>query len=385
MRINCLGGGPAGLYFAILAKRADPAHDIVVVERHHPEDSFGWGIVFSDRTLDTLLQADPPSHAEITRRFHHWSDIDIHFKGECVTAHGHGFSGISRARLIRILQARAEALGVTVRNGVDFAACPSRSDCDLVVGADGIHSTVRGLQTAAFAPTIRESSNRYLWLGSTRLFAAFTFAFRETPHGWFNLHAYRFDDRTSSCIVETPEAVWREAGLDRLSYEESIAFCERLFADVLDGEPLIGNSRRQEHPSGWQRFASISCRRWWHDRTVLIGDAAHTAHFSVGSGTRLAMEDAIELARSLAAHPADLAAALARYQAVREAVAQRVQETGFRRMEWFENVADHARLSPAEFACALLTSSGRLDHEELRRRDPELMQRMAPRTPQGDN
>jgi anthraniloyl-CoA monooxygenase len=376
LRIACLGGGPAGLYFAILAKRADPAHAIEVVERHRPEDSFGWGIVFSDRALETLRQADPPSHAEITRSFHHWTDIDIHFKGERITAHGHGFSGISRAGLIRILQARAEELGVTVRSGVEFADPASWLDRDLVVGADGVHSAVRQSHAAAFEPTIRESTNRYLWLGSTRRFAAFTFAFRETQHGWFNLHAYRFDDQTSSCIIETPETVWREAGLERMSYEESIAYAERLFADVLGGEPLIGNSRLHDHPSGWQRFASIRCRRWWHGRTVLIGDAAHTAHFSIGSGTRLAMEDAIELARSLAAHPnlANLDVALDHYQAVREAVALRAQETGFRRMEWFENVAEHARLEPAAFACALLTSSGRLDPDELRRRDPQLMQ-----------
>lgn len=372
MRIACLGGGPAGLYFAILAKRADPAHEIEVIERHRPEDSFGWGIVFSDRALETLRQADPPSHAEITRNFHHWNDIDIHFRGERITAHGHGFSGISRSRLIRILQARAESLGVTVRSGVEFDAAEPWRDRDLVVGADGIHSTVRRSLAEVFEPASRESTNRYLWLGSTRRFDAFTFAFRETPHGWFNLHAYRFDEQTSSCIVETPETVWHAAGLDRLTYEESIAFCERLFADVLAGEPLIGNSRPFDHPSGWQRFAGIRCRRWWHERTVLVGDAAHSAHFSIGSGTRLAMEDAIELARCLAAEP-QLAVALDRYQALREPVAQRARETGFRRMEWFENIAEHARLEPRAFAYALLTSSGRLGAEELRRRDPELL------------
>ena len=377
MRIACLGGGPAGLYFAILAKLAEPAHAIEVIERHRPEDSFGWGIVFSDRALETLRQADPQTHAEITRGFHHWSDIDIHFKGERITVHGHGFSGISRARLIRILQARAGELGVTVRSGVEFAdVATDRApwlEHDLVVGADGIHSAVRQSQAEIFEPAIRESTNRYLWLGSTRRFDAFTFAFRETQHGWFNLHAYRYDDLTSSCIIETPESVWREAGLEHMPYEESIAFSERLFSDVLAGEPLIGNSRQFDHPSGWQRFACIRCRRWWHGRTVLIGDAAHTAHFSIGSGTRLAMEDAIELARSLATH-ADLAVALDSYQTAREPVAQRVQETGFRRMEWFENVAEHALLEPHQFAYALLTSSGRLDPDELRRRDPQLMQ-----------
>lgn len=369
MRIACLGGGPAGLYFAILAKRADPAHDIEVVERHRPEDGFGWGIVLSDRALETLRRADPPSHAEITRDFQHWNDIDIHFKDERITAHGHGFSGISRARLIRILQARAGELGIAVRNGVEFADPTPWRDRDLVVGADGIHSAVRQSRAEVFEPALRESTNRYLWLGSTRRFDAFTFAFRETPHGWFNLHAYRFDDQASSCIIETPETVWRAAGLERMSHGESIAFAERLFADVLAGEPLI----EHDHPSGWQRFASIRCRRWWHGRTVLIGDAAHTAHFSIGSGTRLAMEDAIELASSLATHP-ELAVALEHYQAARETVAARAQETGFRRMEWFENVADHALLEPRRFAHALLASSGRLDPDELRRRDPQLMQ-----------
>lgn len=375
MRIACLGGGPAGLYFAILAKRADPTHEIEVVERHRPEDSFGWGIVFSDRALETLRQADPPSHAEITRSFRHWSDIDIHFKGSRITAHGHGFSGIARASLIRILQRRAEELGVKLGNGSEFADPSPWDDRDLVVGADGINSTVRQSRLARFEPVVRESRNRYLWLGSTHRFEAFTFAFRETAHGWFNLHGYRFDERTSSCIIETPETVWQAAGLADMSYEESIAYAERLFADVLEGEPLIGNSQRFVHPSGWQRFAGIRCRRWWDGHTVLIGDAAHAAHFSIGSGTRLAMEDAIELARCLARQgPGEgFAAALARFQAVREPLALRALETGFRRMEWFENIADHAHLAPDEFALALLTSSGRLDLEELRRRDPQLM------------
>jgi len=376
LRIACLGGGPAGLYFAILAKCADPAHEIEVVERHRPEDSFGWGIVFSDRTLETLRQADPPSHAEITGCFRHWSDIDIDFKGSRITARGHGFAGIARASLIRILQRRAEALGVRLITGSEFADPAAWDDRDLVVGADGSNSAVRRAHEERFAPVVRESSNRYLWLGSTRRFDAFTFAFRETAHGWFNLHGYRFDERTSSCIVETPEAVWRAAGLADMSYEESIAFAERLFRDVLEGEPLIGNSQRFAHPSGWQRFAGIRCRRWWDGRTVLIGDAAHTAHFSIGSGTRLAMEDAIELARCLArlGPGEDFAGALARFQAVREPLAARALETGFRRMEWFEHIADHAHLAPDEFALALLTSSGRLDLDELRRRDPQLMQ-----------
>ena len=373
MRIACLGGGPAGLYFAILAKRANPAHEIEVIERHRPEDSFGWGIVFSDRALETLRQADPPSHAAITHNFHHWSNIDIHFKGERITAHGHGFSGISRARLVHILQARAEELGVTISSGIEFNDFAPWHDHDLLVGADGIHSRVRQGQAAVFEPAIRASANRYLWLGSTRRFDAFTFAFRETAHGWFNLHAYRFDDLTSSCIIETPESVWRASGLERMSYEESIAFAERLFADVLAGEPLIGNSRQFDHPSGWQRFASIRCRRWWHGHTVLIGDAAHTAHFSIGSGTRLAMEDAIELARSLAAH-AETGVALGHYQGAREAVTLRAYETGLRRMDWFENIASHAQLEPQQFAFALLTSSGRLDADELQRRDPRLLQ-----------
>jgi anthraniloyl-CoA monooxygenase len=372
LRIACLGGGPAGLYFAILAKRADPTHEIEVVERHRPEDSFGWGIVFSDRALDILREADPASHAEISRRLHHWNDIAIDFKGGRITAHGHGFSGIARASLIRVLQARAEALGVKISHAREFTATAPWDDRDLVVGADGVHSVVRQSHAAHFSPVARESRNRYLWLGSTRRFDAFTFAFRETAHGWFNLHGYRFDERTSSCIVEAPEAAWRAAGLADMSHEESIAFAERLFADVLEGEPLIGNSQRFGHPSGWQRFASIRCRRWWHGHTVLIGDAAHTAHFSIGSGTRLAMEDAIELARCLARHN-DLAAALARFQAIREPLALRALETGLRRMEWFENIADHGRLEPNDFAVALLASSGRLDAEELRRRDPQLM------------
>lgn len=372
MRIACLGGGPAGLYFAILAKLADPAREIEVIERHRPDDSFGWGIVFSDRALETLRAADGASHAAIVRDFRHWNDIDIHFKGERITAHGHGFSGIARARLCQILQERAAALGVSVSTGVNFDSPLGWADHDLIVGADGANSTVRAAHADIFAPEVRESSCRYLWVGTARRFDAFTFAFRETAHGWFNLHAYRYDADTSSCIVEAPEAVWRGAGLDRMSYAESMAWCARLFADVLAGEPLIGNNRRREHASGWQRFASIHCRRWWLGHTVLLGDAAHTAHFSIGSGTRLAMEDAIALARALDGG-GDVPAALARYQAERDPLVERMRDSALKRMEWFENVAEHARLAPREFAYALLTSSGRLGREQLRRRDPELV------------
>lgn len=372
MRIACLGGGPAGLYFAILAKLADPAREIEVVERHRPDDSFGWGIVFSDRALETLRAADDASHAAIVRDFRHWNDIDIHFKGERITAHGHGFSGIARARLCQILQLRAAALGVTIRTGVNFDSPRGWADRDLIVGADGANSAVRAAHADVFAPEVRESRCRYLWVGTPRRFDAFTFAFRETAHGWFNLHAYRYDADTSSCIVEAPEAVWRAAGLDRMSYEESMGWCARLFADVLAGEPLVGNRRSREHASGWQRFASIHCRRWWHDQTVLLGDAAHTAHFSIGSGTRLAMEDAIALARALDGG-GDIPAALARYQAERDPLVEHMRDSALRRMEWFENVAGHARLAPREFAYALLTSSGRLGREQLRRRDPALV------------
>jgi anthraniloyl-CoA monooxygenase len=374
MRIVCIGGGPAGLYFCILMKQADPRHDILVVERNRPDDTFGWGVVFSDATLSNFAQADAPSHAQILGSFHHWDDIDIHFRGTCITSGGHGFCGIGRRKLLNILQARAAELGVQQAFEREASDSGEFAGADLIVAADGVNSVVRRQHAEAFEPDIDVRKCRYIWLGTRRKLDAFTFAFQDTPWGWFTLHAYRFDADTSTFIVETPEENWLRAGLDRLGQEASVEFCESLFADLLQGERLMSNARHLRG-SAWLKFNRVLCRRWHHRNIVLIGDAAHTAHFSIGSGTKLAMEDAVALARALAREP-DVERALPVYQQEREVEALRLQSAARNRMEWFENVARYTHLDPMQFSYALLTGSQRIGHENLRLRDGRYVERV---------
>jgi anthraniloyl-CoA monooxygenase len=372
MKIVCLGGGPAGLYFALLMKKSDPRNEVVVFERHRPDDTFGWGVVFSDQTLGHLHAADPESHDRILDAFNHWDDIEIHFKGRTIRSGGHGFCGIGRQRLLDILQQRCRALGVDLRfetEVADLEALPEVADADLVIAADGINSAVRGRYAHVFQPQIETRSCRYIWLGTHKTFDAFTFLFRQTPHGWFQVHAYRFDAETSTFIVETPEPVWRAAGLDRMSSEEGIAFCERLFAPWLDGHALMTNARHLRG-SAWINFNRVTNRRWTHGRIVLLGDAAHTAHFSVGSGTKLAFEDGITLHRCLMRSPADLPRALEAYEAERQIEVLRVANAARNSTEWFENVERYTALEAEQFAYSLLTRSQRISHENLRARDP---------------
>src|SRR3954447_2745727 len=367
MRIVCVGGGPAGLYFSILMKKAHPGHDITVLERNRPDDTFGWGVVFSDATLDNFAQADPQTHAEILQNFHHWDDIDVFFKGTKITSSGHGFSGIGRRKLLNILQARAAALDVKQVFEAEIAADTSFADADVVVAADGVNSTIRRRYAEYFKPDIDVRKCRYIWLGSHRKLDAFTFAFEETPWGWFQLHAYRFDEDTSTFIVETREETWRAAGLENVDTEGSIAFCERIFGKYLDGHRLMSNARHLRG-SAWLNFNRVLCDKWHHGNVVLIGDAAHTAHFSIGSGTKLAMEDAIALSRTLTAQ-SDVEAALESYQQERSVEALRLQSAARNRMEWFENVARYVHLDPLQFSYTLLTGSQRIGHENLRVRD----------------
>jgi anthraniloyl-CoA monooxygenase len=368
MRIVCVGGGPAGLYFAIQMAARDASHRITVIERNRPGDTFGWGVVFSDETMRNLEGADPPSRQEILDGFAHWDDIDIHFKGRVITSGGHGFCGIARRQLLEILQRRAVALGVELvfeREADDLA---DFADADLIVAADGINSRIRTRCAAHFQPEIELRSNRFIWLGTHRLFAAFTFIFVPTEFGWFQAHAYRFDSDTSTFIVETTEAAWRAAGLDQLDTAGAIAFCERLFAPWLDGQRLLAN---MDHLRGsqWIRFPRVANARWVMGNTVLMGDAAHSAHFSIGSGTKLALEDAIGLARAIDRHGSDIPAALAAYEAERRVDVLRLQSAARNSTEWFENVARYADLEPEQFAYALLTRSQRISHENLRLRD----------------
>jgi anthraniloyl-CoA monooxygenase len=368
MRIVCAGGGPAGLYFAIQMMRRDPSHRITVIERNPPDDTFGWGVVFSDETLRNLEGADPPSKQQILDSFVHWDDIDIHFKGRVITSGGHGFCGIERRHLLRILRSRADALGVELINSREVEDIGEFPDADLIVAADGINSRLRGRHAAHFRPAIEIRRNRFIWLGTHRVFDAFTFIFVETEFGWFQAHAYRFNSDTSTFIVETTDANWRAAGLDQCDAAGAIAFSEQLFAPWLDGHRLLAN---MNHPRGsqWLNFPRVSNENWVMGNVVLVGDAAHSAHFSIGSGTKLALEDAIALARAFDTYGADVPAALAAYETERKVDVLRIQSAARNSTEWFENVARYARLEPEQFAYSLLTRSQRISHENLRLRD----------------
>jgi anthraniloyl-CoA monooxygenase len=372
MRITCVGGGPAGLYFALLMKKADPAHQVRVLERNRAGDTFGWGVVLSDQTVDALREADAETAGQISDAFNHWDDIAVHFRGRRIVSGGHGFCGIGRKKLLSILQDRCEALGVELVYETDVPD-DAGLDADLVIAADGLNSRIRQKYAATYQPDVDLRLCRFVWLGTTKLFDAFTFDFQHTPWGWFQAHAYRFDATHSTFIVEAPEAVWRAAGLEDMSKEDGIAFCERLFAEVLDGHPLTSNASHLRGSAQWIRFPRVVCKRWVHHNgrapVVLMGDAAHTAHFSIGSGTKLALEDAIALARDIQAHRNDLAAALDVYEASRSIEVLRIQNAARNSTEWFENVERHARLAPEQFAYSLLTRSQRISHENLRLRD----------------
>ncbi|HTI79354.1 MAG TPA: bifunctional salicylyl-CoA 5-hydroxylase/oxidoreductase [Acetobacteraceae bacterium] len=375
MRIVCIGGGPAGLYFAILMKLRDPAHRVTVIERNRPDDTFGWGVVFSDETLRNLKGGDPVTEQHISDSFAHWDDIDIHIKGRTIRSGGHGFCGIERRHLLSILQERAAALGVELEFGREITDLTDLADADIIVAADGINSQVRTRYAEHFRPSIDVRSNRFAWLGTHKLFEAFTFIFAETEWGWFQAHAYRFNADTSTFIVETQEATWRAAGLDCMEVPESVAFCERLFAPWLDGNPLLTNMR---HLRGSQfiNFNRVSNASWTRGNLVLMGDAAHTAHFSIGSGTKLALEDAIGLAQCIDRHHADIPTALVTYETERRIEVLKLQSAARNSMEWFENVPRYTHLEPEQFAYSLLTRSQRISHENLRLRDRSWLEGM---------
>lgn len=376
MRVACLGGGPAGLYFAISMKLRDPAHDIVVVERNRAGDTFGWGVVFSDQTLGNLRANDAVSAAAIEAEFAHWDDIEVVVGDHVERSGGHGFIGIGRKRLLTILQERARDLGVGLAFETEFDADLSAyADYDLIVAADGINSRIRAAHEDKFGVDIQVRANKFVWLGTPRLFDAFTFLFEQTPAGWIWAHAYRFDETRSTFIVECSEATWRGLGFDRMEQAEAIATCERIFARHLDGEPLLTNAAHLRGSAAWINFRRVLCERWSFDNVVLLGDAAHTAHFSIGSGTKLALEDAIKLAEVMsrphvAGDRVGMAAALAEYQAERHVEVLKIQNSARNSTEWFETLDRYIGFAPEQFAYSLLTRSQRVSHENLRLRDP---------------
>lgn len=378
MNIVCIGGGPAGLYFGLLMKQRNPNHRVRVVERNKPYDTFGWGVVFSDATMLNMREWDPKTAAIIEESFNHWDDIELRFKGRVIRSGGHGFVGIGRKRLLNILQERCEELGVElmfeseVDSDLDFA------DADLIVASDGVNSRIRTRYADVFKPDIVTRPNRFIWMGTNKLYDAFTFDFQKTEHGWFQAHIYKFDAATTTFIVECPESVWLAHGLDRMSQEESVAFCERVFAQTLDGHKLMTNARHSRG-SAWINFQRVACEQWSlqnanASHVVLMGDAVHTAHFAIGSGTKLAIEDAIELTRQfdlLGDDPAQLPQVLATYQALRRVETLRLQNAAWNAMEWFEVCGARYcdQLEPEQFMYSMLTRSQRISHENLRLRD----------------
>ncbi|GAB3629828.1 salicylyl-CoA 5-hydroxylase [Pandoraea terrae] len=386
MNIICIGGGPAGLYFGLLMKLRQPSHRVVVVERNRPYDTFGWGVVFSDATMDNLQEADPVSAAEINAAFNRWDDIDIHFEDRTLTSGGHGFIGIGRKKLLNILQARCEALGVELvfeTEVADDQEIARKYQADLVIASDGLNSRIRTRYANTYQPDVDTRRNRFVWLGTHQRFDAFTFAFEKTEHGWFQAHAYQFDDKTSTFIVETPEEVWQKTGIDQMSQEDGVKFCENLFAKYLGGHELMANAKHLRGSAIWIRFPRVICEHWVHWEKidgkpvpiVLMGDAAHTAHFSIGSGTKLALEDAISLADGLGAGGPDaLPQVLRDYEAVRSVEVLKIQNAARNSTEWFEHVDRYAQFAPEQFAYSLLTRSQRISHENLRVRDAKYVE-----------
>jgi anthraniloyl-CoA monooxygenase len=367
MRIGILGGGPAGLYFALLMKKADAGHQVRVIERNPPDATFGWGVVFSEETLGALRDADYETYVEITDAFAKWNAIDVRYRGQTVRSRGHAFSGIARKELLRILQERCRQLGVRLEFEREVTDLVPFRDDDLVVAADGVNSLARKLHERHFEPSLDLHRTKYAWFGADLAVDAFTFIFRDTEHGLFQVHAYPFDAHTSTFIVEAHESTWRRAGLDRMTEEEGLRFCEDLFRPELGDHKLLSNR------SIWFTFVTLRNRNWHHGKVVLLGDAAHTAHFTIGSGTKLAMEDAISLATAFLRHPADLDAALTWYELDRQPVVERFQEAARESATYFESVSRYSGLEPIQFAFNLLTRSGRISHLELEKRDPRFV------------
>jgi anthraniloyl-CoA monooxygenase len=375
VRVDVIGGGPGGLFLAILLRKALPAAAVTVRERNRPGDTFGWGVVFSRETLQNLEAADPESLAAVRRSFAYWDDIDTWHRGERVVSTGHGFCGLSRKRLLEILQARAREVGAELRFEEEVPSPDALEGADCVVAADGVNSRVRALRAADFRPSVAEGAARFSWLGTTLPLRAFTFRFKESEHGLFRVHAYPFEPGLGTWILECTGATWRRAGLDRATEEETVAYAEALFREELGGHRLLANR------SLWRAFPTVRCGSWRSGHTVLLGDAAHTAHFSIGSGTKLAMEDSIALARVLAACGASpsrpaVEAALAAYETERRPEVERLQRAAAVSQAWFEETERWTAQGPLELTFNLMSRSHRITFDNLRARDPALADRV---------
>ena len=374
MKITCIGGGPAGLYLSILMKLADRRHEIDLFERNPRGNTFGWGVVLSDETLRNLRRADPVTATQISDTLAHWDDIDVCFKGRVIRSSGHGFCGIGRQELLNILSARAEDLGVRLHfdKEVDDYQSYIKSN-DLVVASDGIFSSARTQFADQFKPDIEQRTCKFIWLGVKKIFPAFTFIFKETKYGWFQAHCYRFNSDTSTFIVECPESVWKAAGIDRMSKEDGVVFCESIFSEHLDGQRLISNTTHLRGSGAWITFQRVICQAWHFKNLVLLGDSAASAHFTIGSGTKLALEDAISLANVLNGQDS-IDSALQKYEEVRRVEVLKLQSAARNSTEWFESVRLREELEPEQFAYSLLTRSQRVSHENLRLRDRDYLE-----------
>ena len=370
MKVTIVGGGPAGLYFAILMKKYDSSHDITIYERNGPDDTFGWGVVFSGKTLANLRDADPESHAEITREFQAWDNVDVVKNATKISIHGNSFSGISRLRLLKILQHRATELGIPIlfRQEVqDFEAL--RKSTDLLIGADGVNSGLRQFYSKYFEPNLDVRAHRYIWYGTHRLFHGLTLTFRKSDAGVFAAHSYKFNRDTSTFIIECDPGTWQRAGFQSMSDEETREYLHQVFLPDLDEEPLLSNN------SKWINFVLVRNARWSFENVALLGDALHTAHFSIGSGTKLAMEDAIEMS-SCFQQQIKVEDALQEFERRRRPVIENYQLAAGESMVWFENAAHYIDLPPIELAHSVMTRSGRVSLDDLKTRDPEFVREL---------
>lgn len=367
MKINIIGGGPAGLYFALLMKKANPAHAITIFERNAPNDTFGWGVVFSDKTLSYLKETDEQTYQEITEKFATWDNVDVVHRDQKVTIRGNKFSGIARIELLNIMHERCRELGVDLQFRTEISDLERlAAESDLLVGADGVNSTVRQRYAPEFEPDLSVRQNKYIWYGTNQLFHGLTLTFRENADGVFAAHSYKFNQTTSTFIVECDAETWTRAGLAEMADDATRDYLETVFVNDLHGHPLLSNN------SKWINFVVVKNKNWSMRNTVLLGDALHTAHFSIGSGTKLALEDAIALYNCFSTET-DTSAALREFERLRKPIIEEYQEAAYESLLWFENAKNYMSLSPLPFAYKLMTRSKKIDYENLKKRDPQFI------------